>query len=90
MAVNFEQLPFVATVDGRLSCWVPERSGDYETDCISGRRYFTRLLDLMRRTDNPLLLSRVMHAQVTTGQWEAVEIGFAQAMSEKIMADGHA
>lgn len=82
--MSFEQLPFVASNAGRLHPWTPQRSDDYQADCNTGRLYFTQLHSLMTATDNPLHLSRVLQAQVEAGKWEAVEIGFAQAMAEAL------
>lgn len=65
--------------------WNPQRTGDYTEDCQAGRAYFHELLDFMQREANPTFLSRVLSAQAQGGKWEAVEIGFSQAMSEKLL-----
>lgn len=65
--------------------WQPVRTGDYSADCAAGRAYFTELRDLIVSTDNPAFLSRVLSAQVQGGKWDGVEIGFSQAMSEKLV-----
>lgn len=82
--MNFEQLPFVAMVDGRVHAWSPKRSGEYQVDCACGRLYFEQLQAAMVASDNTLLLSQVLQAQVSGGRWEGVEIGFAQAMAEAV------
>ncbi|RVT75665.1 hypothetical protein EM858_14560 [Agrobacterium sp. CNPSo 2736] len=85
--VSFDQLPFVVTVAGRLQPWTPFRTNDYQVDCNTGRLYFSQLHSLMTATDNPVHLSRVLQAQVEVGRWEGIEIGFAQAMSEALLAN---
>lgn len=82
--MSFEQLPFVASNEGRLHPWTPVRTNDYQADCDTGRLYFTQLRSVMTATENPLHLSRVLQAQVEAGKWEGVEIGFAQAMAEAL------
>lgn len=77
--MNFDSLPFVSA-----SAWTPDRTGNFETDCATGRSYFRALQELILKTGNPLFLSRVLHAQVEGGKWEGVEIGFAQALGEQI------
>ncbi|RWI96417.1 MAG: hypothetical protein E5W06_00180 [Mesorhizobium sp.] len=66
--------------------WQPKRSGDYSQDCAAGRAYYAELLDLMRQENNPTFLCRVLSAQVKGGVWDAVEIGFTQAMAERLVA----
>ena len=87
--MKFADLSFVnVTDDGEMQhedAWAPEQSGDFATDCAVGRRCFAELLDLMRADQNPLYLSRVLAAQVRRGKWEAVEIGFSQAMAEHLL-----
>lgn len=36
--------------------------------------------------NNPTFLARVISAQVAGGVWEGVEIGFTQAMAERLLA----
>lgn len=36
--------------------------------------------------NNPTFLARVISAQVRGGVWEGVEIGFTQAMAERLLA----
>ena len=83
--MSFEQLPFVASVGGKILAWQPSRSDDYQQECESGRLHFRQLQDLMCHTDNPLLLSRVLQALGTSGQWGGAEAGFSQAMAEHVM-----
>lgn len=68
------------------SAWAPVRTGDYAADCERGRAYFHELRTLMAANANPAYLSHVLHAQQEGGKWDGVEIGFAQAMGELIMA----
>lgn len=85
---TFEDLSFVG-VDTtgeypKALAWNPTRSGDYAKDCETGRSHFKELQDLMGSESNPLFLCRVLRAQVEGGKWEAIEIGFAQAMAERL------
>jgi len=82
-------MSFVSTDDGgecpRIkSAWAPTRTGDYAADCEQGRAYFQELRGMMAANANPSYLSHVLHAQMEGGQWDGVEIGFAQAMGEMI------
>lgn len=65
--------------------WNPRRTGDHGKDCAIGRAYFEELLQHMEQKGNPLLLLRVINAQVQAGTWESIEIGFTQAMSERLL-----
>jgi len=87
--MTFTDLAFVS-VDGPddrpvENAWSPLRSGNFEKDCATGRRYFSELYRLMKSNDNPMYLSRVLAAQARAGKWEGVEIGFAQAMAEQLL-----
>lgn len=88
--MKFEELSFVGFDKTgeytKVKPWSPTRSGDYATDCARGRAYFIELCALMLEAANPTFLCRVLHAQVQGGEWGGVEIGFAQAMSERITA----
>ncbi|RVC71298.1 hypothetical protein EN759_00345 [Mesorhizobium sp. M00.F.Ca.ET.038.03.1.1] len=66
--------------------WQPARSGDYGQDCATGRAYFAELHKLMIDSQNPTYLGRVLNAQVRGGVFEAVEIGFSQALAERLLA----
>ncbi|RWX70470.1 hypothetical protein EN780_03485 [Mesorhizobium sp. M4B.F.Ca.ET.089.01.1.1] len=66
--------------------WQPKRSGDYGRDCAAGRSYYVELHNLMLLENNPTFLARVISAQVAGGVWEGVEIGFTQAMAERLLA----
>ncbi|MGX7874441.1 hypothetical protein ACVDG5_018265 [Mesorhizobium sp. ORM6] len=86
--MKFEQLTFVGTdASGdypKPLPWHPKRTGNYSEDCATGREYFRELHEFMLMSDNPTFLTRVLSAQVQGGTWEGVEIGFGQAMSEKL------
>jgi hypothetical protein len=88
--MKFEDLSFVGADDSgefpKVDPWKPTRTGDYATDCSTGRKYFNELLAFIERTGNPTLLCRVLSAQVRGGVWNGVEIGFAQAMGEMLQA----
>lgn len=86
--MTFDQLTFVGTDTSgdfpRPLPWNPKRTGDYTEDCATGREYFRELQELILKSENPTFLLRVLSAQVKGGVWDGVEIGFAQAMGEKI------
>lgn len=88
--MTFDELSFVASDTSgdfpKVMPWAPKRSGDYKKDCETGRAAFRELSEYIAETDNPTLLGRVLEAQVRGGVWDATEIGFAQAMSEALMA----
>ena len=88
--MKFEELSFVGLDTSgefpKVKPWAPTRTGDFTQDCARGRAHFVELCDLMDKLDNPTLLCRVLHAQVQGGVWEGVEIGFAQAMGERLTA----
>lgn len=80
-------LPFVSNANGRLSLWEVASSGEYSADCATGRRHFSQLHRLMRDTDNPLLLARVLAEQATKKEtWGGVEVGFHAAMAERLLS----
>lgn len=87
--MSFEQLSFVGQDTSgdypKVLPWAPARTGDFPTDCGQGRRYFNELHDFIIASANPTLLSRVLSAQVRGGTWDGVEIGFSQAMAERLM-----
>ncbi|TPN04524.1 hypothetical protein [Mesorhizobium sp. B2-1-2] len=86
--MKFDQLTFVGTDTSgdfpKPLPWNPKRTGNYSEDCAAGREYFRELHQLMLISENPTFLLRVLSAQVQGGTWGGVEIGFSQAMSEKI------
>lgn len=87
--MKFDDLTFVSfNNDGeyrKAMPWCPVRTGDYSVDTRQGREYFAELHTLIMQSGNPTFLSRVLNAQVEGGKWEAVEIGFSQAMAEKLL-----
>lgn len=87
--MNFSELAFVSTDNSgeqsKIKPWNPRRTGDYAKDCALGRDYFDELYRIMVRNDEPLLLNRVLADQVRGGVWDGVEIGFSQAMSDKLI-----
>lgn len=60
--------------------WEPVRTGDYATDCATGRRYARELIDFMSVTDDPLPFGRAVRAITAGGVYEAVEIGFCSTL----------
>ncbi|TGT90903.1 MULTISPECIES: hypothetical protein [unclassified Mesorhizobium] len=86
--MKFEELTFVGIDSSgefpKPLPWNPKRTGNYSEDCATGRECFRELHEFMLMCDNPSFLVRVLSAQVQGGTWEGVEIGFSQAMSEKL------
>lgn len=78
------QLPFITrNSDGRTtSTWEVSSSGDYDQDCVAGRRYFE--LMLQQCPENPILPMRVIEGMIAKGETGGVEIGFLTALSEHI------
>lgn len=70
---KFADLSFV---ESSKKPWQPVRSGNYATDCNTGRRCADELLTYMREKDDPTAFGRVMRAITERGKMEAVEIGF--------------
>lgn len=89
IGMKFSELSFVgADTTGefeKVVPWNPVRTGDYSIDCTQGRVYFAELRKYIIQTGNPSVLSRVLAAQVRGGVWDAVEIGFSQAMAEALL-----
>lgn len=85
--MQFNTLPFVECAENGavISTWKVEPSGDYSKDCVTGRHYFEQLLRAIETNGNILLLSRVIEGQVKAGQWGGIEIGFNQAMAERVL-----
>lgn len=85
---KFDQLPFVRVhANGDIqSTWDVEkhRTEDHAKDCEIGRKFCMATIMLIAMTGNPLYLSRVIQGQVRAGKWEAIEIGFAQQLSEEV------
>lgn len=87
---EFADLPFVKAVgeDRQIqSTWnVDEkRSGDYTKDCALGRSFCHSLFMVINTSGNRMFLSRVLQGQVAGGKWEAIEVGFAQALTDEVM-----
>lgn len=86
--MTVESLSFVGVVTGgewqKPDLWMPKRTGDYATDTAVGRACFEELRQFIETTGNTSLLARVMQAQVRHGEWDAVEIGFALAMADRL------
>ena len=64
--------------------WSPERSGNFSKDCTLGRLLFKEVLDEMQKSGNVYLLLRTIEAQVDAGVFDGVEIGFHQALTERL------
>ena len=48
-------------------------------------QHFDQLLRAIDASGNLLLLSRVIEGQVKAGHWSGIEIGFTQAMAERVL-----
>jgi hypothetical protein len=56
--------------------WAPERSGDYDRDCRTGRRYAGELLRGIRESGNPALIGGVARLISEAAAFDGVEAGF--------------
>ena len=63
--------------------WHVSRSGDYATDCATGRAHADELVRVMRAEGNPGLLHHVVEAIALGGQFDGgVEVGFFTRLAE--------
>ena len=82
-------LPFVKAArvsesdEVQVNFWSVPTSGDYGTDCATGRRYAAELVTRIRETGNTLLLSRVRSAMPQ--DFTGVEIGFEAGLASALM-----
>lgn len=65
--------------------WSPQVTGDWSTDCATGRRYADEMLARIRKNENPTALGHIVKAMVGHGQWGGVEVGFFQRLSEDLL-----
>lgn len=68
-----------------VRAWNPQRSNDYNKDCVAGREMFKDTIEHMKRGGNRFLLSRIIEAQIDGGICGGIEIGFHAALSEQLM-----
>lgn len=69
----------------QVRTWQPKRTNDYAQDCALGREMFNETLERMKQTGNVYILSRIIEGQVDAGVFDGVEIGFHQALTEKLL-----
>ncbi|AOR76547.1 hypothetical protein [Novosphingobium resinovorum] len=69
---QFAGLSFVAEGD----LWAPERTGDYSTDCATGRRHAAELIEFMHQSGNAPIFGSVIRRITEKGQFDGVETGF--------------
>lgn len=83
--VENQELDFIIHGEGDavVSNWSPKSSGVYPLDTKIGRTYAKQTVEVMRRTDNPSLLGRIVHGMVDAGKFEGVEIGFTHYIAER-------
>jgi hypothetical protein len=70
-----------------LDYWRPIRTGDWSTDCATGRVYAVKLIDWMKFHDDPLALTNVVKAITRKGVFTGVETGFFQIVAESLMLE---
>jgi hypothetical protein len=76
------QLPFIRGAN----FWNPERSGDYNCDLETGRRYGRDLVNYIRRLEAPpTMLKHICGAMPPDrDEWGAVELGFFSALGSAL------
>ena len=82
-APSLSSLPFVVCEPGRLTgLWVVEPSGDWPTDCATGRAHAAALIAFMAADGNTQQMGHIIRAIGQAGQWTGVEVGFCQAIAD--------
>ena len=66
--------------------WHPERTDNYSRDVTHGRLLFAELISDMKKTGNPYMLQATIESQIAGGIFDGVEIGFASALTEKLLS----
>lgn len=69
-------LPFVKDENA----WAPQRTGNYEKDCATGRAYGKALIDFIRERESPQVFGHIARAMTAGGVFEGVEVGFCSAI----------
>lgn len=85
---TFADLTFL-TWNGATRCWwTPERPEDYADACAMGREYANEFLahceHVGDRGETGSKLQRIMAAMMLGGVYGGVEVGFVQAIGERI------
>ena len=80
---SLSSLPFVVCEPGHPArLWVVEPSGDWTTDCTTGRTHAAALIAFMAVDGNTQQLGHVIRAIGQAGQWTGVEVGFYQGLAD--------
>ena len=66
------------------SAWSPARSGNYATDCATGKSYAGELVSYMQEASDPTALGRVI-ADMQDRCFGGVEIGLLQGLGERLI-----
>ncbi len=69
--------------DEILSYAQMEETGDYGTDCATGRLKADALIKRMADTDSTPALGAVVREIMKGGRWEAVHTGFFQRLADR-------
>lgn len=64
--------------------WAPKRTGNYATDCATGRAHAIEVMRVMREQGNPALLGHVVRCFENKGC--GVEVGFIYQLSLDLLA----
>lgn len=80
-------LPFVSSdLGGAVDLWVVKPSGDYATDCRTGRRHASDLISVIDRYDAPNFYGEVVkRISQKDGDWSGIETGFFQEVAERLI-----
>lgn len=76
-------LNFVKVEDNGAICyWEPDRSGEWDEDCATGRKAAADLVSYIKRSNNPHILRLVLADMFRDGRkGDGVEVGFMSASS---------
>lgn len=64
--------------------WRPKRTGDYATDCATGRAIGQEIVDLVQASGNRLITGAAARMIVRGAMWDGVEVGFFHVIGKAI------
>ena len=78
-------MPFADLTRDQIDWWVVTPTGDWGTDCDTGREYAKALMRYSRAHQTPFILGYVMKAIASKGQIGGIEVGFFNAIGEAMI-----
>ena len=89
---EIEKLPFCKMVNRRRNFWSTEPTGNYETDCQTGKKYAELALSYMRLVDSRMpgrfffvWVVLAMTKEKDNGN-DGIKVGFLDSMGKAVMA----